>query len=76
MIRSCYKCYVVLYTCTGAKVFINSYSRFISRRGCPVRDISDNGSVFTPGETQAFVISPYIEWKFNLEKVPLQGVFF
>ena len=81
-----FKALVVLYTClstcaivldvvhaSNAKVFINSLRRFISRRGCPAVIVSDNGSSFTAEETQKFVASKFIEWKFNIALAPRQG---
>ena len=84
-----HKCYVILYTCAStravlldlvhnaeSKVFINSFNRFISRRGCPAKVVSDNGSIFTSEETQRFAASRNIQWSFNLQKAPQQGGFF
>ena len=58
-----HKCHVVLYTCassrgiildlvpdTSVKEFINSLKRFIARRGCPQKILSDNGGEFTATE--------------------------
>ena len=62
-----FKCWVVLYTCAStrgvvldlvhnnqSKVFVNSLSRFISRRGCRVTVLSDNGKTFIAEDTQSF----------------------
>ena len=81
-----FKAYVVLYTClstravlldvvqsTDAKSFINSFRRFIARRGCPAIMLSDNGSAFTAAETQKFVANKFIEWRFNIPLAPWQG---
>ena len=35
--------------------------------------ISDNGSVFTTSETQSYMSSKLITWKFNLEVAPWFG---
>ena len=62
-----FKCYVVLYTYAStrgvilelvpdasSKCFIYSLRKFISRRGCPGKILTDNGTVFTSQETQKF----------------------
>ena len=87
-VNEMFKCYVVLYTCAStrgvvldlihnetAKTFINSLTRFIARRGCPAVVLSDNGSYFVATETQQFVASKNIEWKFNLASAPWYGGF-
>ena len=56
-----------------ASTFVNSFIRFISRRGCPNLVVSDRGSVFTAAETQRFMANKCIEWKFNLDCAPWQG---
>ena len=81
-----YKAYIVIYTCAAtravildvvhnanASTFISCFKRFISRRGCPSTVISDNGSAFISDDTQNFVSSRLINWKFNLEKAPWWG---
>ena len=50
-----------------AHTFVNSFKRFIARRGAPSLMVSDNGSMFTAAETQAFATSKEINWKFNLD---------
>ena len=75
-----HKVHIVLYTCASARgvvldvvdspeahTFVNSFKRFIARRGAPSLMVSDNGSMFTAAETQAFATSKEINWKFNLE---------
>ena len=57
-----YKCYIVIYTCASTRgvvleTFINSLSKFISRRGCPQIILSDNESQFIADITQHFVAS-------------------
>ena len=60
-----FKCNVVLYTCAynrgvilelvpdaRSKYFVYSLRKFISRRGCPRKILTDNGTVFTSQETQ------------------------
>ena len=81
-----HKCHVVLYTCassrgiildlvpdTSAKEFINSSKRFIPRRGCPQKILSDNGGAFTATETQKFVAERNVKWKFTLTKALWYG---
>ena len=52
-------------TDTSAKEFINSLKRFIARRGCPQKILSDNGGAFTATETQKFVAERNVKWKFT-----------
>ena len=81
-----YKVFIVLYTCAAtraiildavnnasSKTFLQSLTKFISRRGCPSLIISDNGSVFKSDETQTFIANKFIKWKFNLETAPWWG---
>ena len=81
-----YKAWIVLYTCmftravslevvndATAGMFINSFTRFISRRGCPNTVITDKGSVFTAAETQTFMSNRLVNWKFTLDGAPWQG---
>ena len=78
-----YKCYIVIYTCASTRVvvldlvpdasaetFINSLSKFISRRGCPQIMLSDNGSPFIADITQNFVAGKNVKWDFNLANAP------
>ena len=73
-----HKCHVLLYTCastrglvldsvpdTSAKEFIDSFRRFIARRGCPQEMLSDNGSAFIAEETQTFVVGRNVKWHFS-----------
>ena len=81
-----YKAQIVIYTCLATRAvildvihnatteaFINSFSRFINRRGCPSTVISDNGSVYTADMTQNFAANRGITWKFTIECAPWQG---
>ena len=81
-----HKCYVLLYTCastrglvldlvadTSAKEFIDSFRRFIARRGCPGEMLSDNGSAFIAEETQTFVGERNVKWYFSLTQAPWYG---
>ena len=81
-----YKAFVVIYTCASTRAvvldvvndaksstFVDSFSRFIARRGCPNIVVSDNGSVFTAAETQTFVTNRFIRWEFTLQKAPSWG---
>ena len=83
-----FKCYVALYTCTftrgvilelvpdaSSKYFIYSLRKFISRRGCPGKILTDNGTVFTSQETQKFSANKNIEWQFSLSNTPWCGGF-
>ena len=78
-----FKCYVVLYTYAStrgvilelvpdasSKCFIYSLRKFISRRGCPGKILTDNGTVFTLQETQKFAKNRNIEWQFILSNAP------
>ena len=80
------KAQIVLYTCISTravildvvhsadgKSFVNSFRRFISRRGCPAIMVSDNGSAFIAEETQKFVSNRFIDWRFNIAFAPWQG---
>ena len=81
-----YKAHVVLYTCIStravildvvhsadSKCLVNSFRRFISRRGCPAIMVSDNGSSFIAEETQKFVSTKFIDWRFNIAFAQCQG---
>ena len=81
-----YKCYIVIYTCAStrgavldlvpdvsAEIFVNSLSKFISRRGYPQMILSDNGSPFIADITQNFVASKNVKWDFNLANAPYGG---
>ena len=75
-----HKAYILLYTCMATRAvildvvnnantdgFLNSFKRFLARRGCPSIMITDNGSVFTAKETQKFASDRGIHWKLNLD---------
>ena len=83
-----YKCYIVIYTCAStrgavldlvpdvsAEIFVNSLSKFFSRRGYPQIILSDNGSPFIADITQNFVASKNVKWDFNLVNAPWYGGF-
>ena len=83
-----HKAFIALYTCAStrgvildlvhnaeAKTFIDSFVRFISRRGCPKTILSDNGTVFTANSTQRFAAERNITWKFSVEDAPWNGGF-
>ena len=72
------KCSIVLYTCaatrgvvlevvrnTSSAAFLDSFRRFISRRGCPSVIISDNSSPFIAKDTQDFIIERNVTWKWT-----------
>ena len=75
-----HKAYVVLYTCTTTRAvildvvsnatadnFLDSFKRFLARRGCPATVVSDPGSVFVADQTQKFAADRGITWKINLD---------
>ena len=81
--------WVTLNTCSATKAIIldlvpsidsdsfqNSIRRFISRRGCPSHFISDSGSNFNAGDTQAFVNNLGVTWHANLPLAPRHMCFF
>ena len=94
------KTWVCLYTCCATRAvhldlvpdmtapsFIRSFKRFTSRRGFPVRIISDNAKTFKSAakmitavlesaEVQQHFTNVNIKWSFNLEKAPWWGGLF
>ena len=94
------KVWLCLYTCCttrgvhldlvenlDAATFIRSLKRFTSRRGIPVRIVSDNGSTFTAAAKvlkrmftdpalEQHLLSCHMRWDFNLEKAPWWGGIF
>ena len=84
-----YKVWVTLHTCAATRAIVldlvpsidsdtfqDSFRRFISRRGCPSRVISDPGSNFNTGNTQAFVNNLGVTWHINLPLASWHGGFF
>ena len=84
--KKLYKAHVVLYTCTAtramildvvssasSKDFLHTLRRFISRRGCPWKIITDNGSNFIADETREFATNIAIDWKYNVPCAPWMG---
>ena len=61
---------------TSSSAFIESFRRFITKRGCPAVVLSDNGPAFVAKSTQEFVIARNIKWKFNTAAAPWTGGFF
>ena len=59
----------------SAETFINSLKKFISRRGCPAKILSDNGGVFVADITQKFVNFRNVKWDFSLKEAPWYGGF-
>ena len=53
--------------------FGSSESDFISRRGCPAKILSDNGSVFVADITQKFDSFRNVKWDFTLKEAPWYG---
>ena len=83
-----FKVWVVLCTCASTRgivldvvdnmssnAFLNSLRKFIARRGAPSLFVSDNGTSFKAIETQNFIATREITWKFNLEAAPWWGGF-
>ena len=52
-----------------------SLRKFISRRGCPGKILTDNGTVFTSQGTEKFAANRNIEWQFSLSNAPWYGGF-
>ena len=50
--------------------FHDSFRRFICCMGCPLHAISDPGSNFNAGNTQAFVNNLGVTWHTNLPSSP------
>ena len=82
------KVWVVLYTCASTRgivldvvdnmssnAFLNSLRKFIARRDAPSLFVSDNGTSFKAIETQNFIATREITWKYNLEAAPWWGGF-
>ena len=59
----------------SAETFINSSKKFISRRGCPAKILSDTGGVFVVDITQKFVSFRNVKWNFSLKEAPWYGGF-
>ena len=55
--------------------FVNSFMKFISRRGCPQKVLSDNGTVFKSELTPAFASERNIAWNFSITEAPWYGGF-
>ena len=94
------KTWICLYTCCATRAvhldlvpdmtapsFIRSFKRFTSRRGFPVRIVSDNAKTFKSAakmittilesaEVQQHFTNVNIKWSFNLEKAPWWGGLF
>ena len=84
--KSLYKAWIVLYTCTATRAvildvvnstsasnFVQSFRRFLARRGSPSLMVSDNGSCFTAAVTQQYASNHFIDWKFNITESPWMG---
>ena len=46
----------------SSETFINSFKKFICRRGCPAKILPDNGGVFVADITQKFVSFRNVKW--------------
>ena len=84
--KKLYKAFIIIYTRlstravilevvhnANANTFISCLTRFINRRGCPDRMLSDNGSVYRVEITQEFAANPGMKWKFIIEGAPWKG---
>ena len=84
-----YKAWIFLFTCASTRCIylelvpdcaapacIRALRRFFAARGVSSTIISDNGSQFTADETQTFISSKGIKWKFNLPATPWWGGMF
>ncbi len=91
------KVWIYLYTCCVVRAihlevipdmmtqsFIRSFKRFTTRRGFPVKMVSDNGKTFTSvakvlmdivkhPEVEEYLTQTRIQWSFNQEKAPWWG---
>ena len=83
-----FEVWVTLYTCAGthggildvvpridSSLFIKSFRRFVSRRGCPSVMIIDNGRNFVSNETVEFVNGLRVNWRLNMPLAPWHGGF-
>ena len=74
-----HKAYIVIFTCAtwrslivdliednSSKNFMNNIKKFIARRGCPKKIISDNEAVFKSQDSLLFCSERGITWKFSL----------
>ena len=84
--KKLYKAWIVIYTCTATRAvildvvsstnaanFVQSFRRFIARRGSPALMVSDNGSAFIADDTQKYATNSFIQWKFNIPESPWMG---
>ena len=93
------KAFVCLFTCASTRavhleltrelstsLFLQTFRRFVSRRGMPATLISDNAKTFQAAskqirtivrseEVQSYITNNRIEWKFIIEKAPWWGGF-
>ena len=82
-----HKSYVLLYTCASSRGVVLdlipdtssnhflSFTRFISKRGCPKIMLSDNGGAFVADRTQSFAADRGIRWQFSIAEAPWYGGF-
>ena len=83
-----HKAYIVIFTCATSRSvildlvednsstsFTSTINKFIVRRGCPKKIISDNRAVFKSQDSQLFCSEWGIAWKFNLGGAPWWGGF-
>ena len=83
-----YKAYIVIFTCSSSrsvildlvednssKTFMNSINKFIAKRCCSKKIISDDGTAFKSQDSQLFYSERRITWKLNLDGAPQWGGF-
>ena len=60
----------------SAGSFVQSFCRYVAKRGSPALMISANGTSFAAEETQSYVTltNSFIDWKFNVPEAPWEGL--
>ena len=86
--RHPFKCYIIIYTCASnrgvildvvpdgsSETFIDSLKKFIFRRGCLAKKLSDNRGVFVADIPRKFVSFRNVKWDFSPKEEPSYGGF-
>ena len=60
----------------SSEAFLQSFKRFVGRRGIPTEVLSDNAKTFKSVEVHDYIRSIRIKWGFNVEGAPWWGGFF